>query len=58
MYEIDKTIKLKMDGKVVSTTTMSGLTGSVDVSSLTEGVYFYEVAVENGEVIRNTFVKK
>jgi hypothetical protein len=49
---------ITMDGKVVSTTTMSGLTGSVDVSSLTEGVYFYEVAVENGEVIRNTFVKK
>ncbi|MDB0062943.1 T9SS type A sorting domain-containing protein [Crocinitomicaceae bacterium] len=49
---------ITMDGKVVSTTTMSGLTGSVDVSNLTEGVYFYEVAVDNGDVIRNTFVKK
>ncbi|MDG2465494.1 MAG: T9SS type A sorting domain-containing protein, partial [Crocinitomicaceae bacterium] len=49
---------ITMDGKVVSTTTMSGMTGSVDVSNLTEGVYFYEVATDNGAVIRNTFVKK
>lgn len=49
---------ISMDGKVVSTTTMSGLTGSVDVSNLTEGVYFYEVAADNGAIIRNTFVKK
>lgn len=49
---------ISMDGKVVSTTAMSGLTGSVDVSNLTEGVYFYEVAIADGSVIRNTFVKK
>ncbi len=49
---------ISMDGKVVSTTAMSGLEGSINVSSLTEGVYFYEVATENGAVIRNTFVKK
>ncbi len=49
---------LSMDGKVVSSTTMSGMEGSIDVSSLTEGVYFYEVAGENGATIRNTFVKK
>lgn len=49
---------ISMDGKVVSTTAMSGLTGSVDVSDLTEGVYFYEVAIADGSVIRNTFLKK
>lgn len=49
---------ISMDGKVVSTTAISGLNGSVDVSNLTEGVYFYEVAIADGSVIRNTFVKK
>ena len=49
---------ISMDGKVVATANMSGLEGSIDVSNLTEGVYFYEVAADNGAVIRNTFVKK
>lgn len=49
---------ISMDGKVVSSTAMSGLKGSVDVSNLKEGVYFYEVAIADGSVVRNTFVKQ
>ena len=49
---------LSMDGKVISTTTMNGTTGSVNVADLTEGVYFYEVVSEDGSVVRDTFVKK
>ncbi len=49
---------ISMDGKVVATADMSGLTGSIDVADLTEGVYFYEVTIADGSVIRNTFVKK
>ena len=49
---------ISMDGKVVSTQEMNGATATVNVSDLNAGVYFYEVATANGEVVRNTFVKK
>ncbi len=49
---------LSLDGKVLSTTNMNGTSTSVDVSTLTAGVYFYEIVAEDGNVIRNTFVKK
>ncbi|HIP32161.1 MAG TPA: T9SS type A sorting domain-containing protein, partial [Crocinitomicaceae bacterium] len=49
---------LSLDGKVLSTTNMNGTSTSVDVSTLTSGVYFYEIVAEDGNVIRDTFVKK
>lgn len=47
-----------MDGKVVSTEFTNAKTVSVNVSNLVAGVYFYEIVSENGEVVRNSFVKK
>lgn len=49
---------ISMDGKVVATQDVNGASTTVDVSNLNAGVYFYEVAAANGEVVRNTFVKK
>jgi hypothetical protein len=43
-----------LDGKVVAT----GNGTSVNVASLTEGMYIYEVVATNGAVSKNTFVKK
>ncbi|MGJ8660990.1 MAG: T9SS type A sorting domain-containing protein [Bacteroidota bacterium] len=48
---------ISMDGKVVASGALNGLTGSINVSELVNGVYFYEVSTANGSVIRNTFVK-
>lgn len=48
---------ISMDGKVVATSKINGLTGSVNVAELVNGVYFYEVAAADGSVVRNTFVK-
>lgn len=48
---------IALDGKVLSTTKMNGTVTSVDISTLKSGVYFYEVVAEDGNVIRNTFVK-
>ena len=55
--ESTKVSIISMDGKVVATSKINGLTGSVDVSDLVDGVYFYEVAAADGSVVRNTFVK-
>jgi len=48
---------ITMDGKVVAQSAINGLTGSINVSELVNGVYFYEVTTVQGSVIRNTFVK-
>jgi hypothetical protein len=48
---------ISMDGKVVAESNLNGLTGSINVAELVNGVYFYEVTSSNGAVIRNTFVK-
>lgn len=48
---------ISMDGKVVAESNLNGLTGSINVAELVNGVYFYEVRSSNGAVIRNTFVK-
>ena len=47
-----------MDGKVISTEVINANTAAVNVSNLVSGVYFYEIATENGSLVRNTFVKK
>jgi hypothetical protein len=47
-----------LDGKVYSTTSISGNTTSVNVASLASGIYVYEIVAENGSVTRSTFVKK
>jgi hypothetical protein len=47
-----------MDGKVISTELINANTAAVNVSNLVSGVYFYEIATENGSLVRNTFVKK
>jgi hypothetical protein len=47
-----------MDGRTVLNTTVSGSETTVDVSSLLPGVYYYTIATENGNVVRNSFVKK
>lgn len=43
-----------LDGKVVATST----TSSVNVAELTTGMYIYEVTTSNGNVSRDTFMKK
>jgi hypothetical protein len=47
-----------MDGKVISSDIVNSDNITVDVSDLVGGVYFYEITSDNGEVLRNTFVKK
>lgn len=47
-----------MDGKVISTESVNANTVAVNVSNLVAGVYVYEIVAENGEIVRNTFVKK
>jgi hypothetical protein len=47
-----------MDGKVISNTVINAQVGNIDVSGLNSGMYFYEAISENGEVIRNSFVKE
>jgi len=49
---------LGMDGKVISTESVNTNTLAVNVADLVAGVYVYEIVAENGEVVRNTFVKK
>lgn len=47
-----------LDGKVISTESVNANSYAVNVSQLVAGVYIYEVVAENGDVLRNTFVKK
>jgi hypothetical protein len=47
-----------LDGKVISSEVINANTAQVNVSNLVAGVYIYEIVAENGEVVRNTFVKK
>lgn len=49
---------ISMDGKVVATQEVNGTEATINVSSLNSGVYFYEVATENGNIVRKSFVKK
>lgn len=49
---------ISMDGKVVATQDVNGTEATINVSSLNSGVYFYEVATENGNIVRKSFVKK
>lgn len=47
-----------VDGRIVLNTSASGLETTVDVSGLRPGVYYYTITTENGNVARNSFVKK
>jgi hypothetical protein len=49
---------ITLDGKVISTTQVNNSTVTLNVSSLSTGVYFYEVKTANGSIARNTFLKK
>jgi hypothetical protein len=49
---------ITLDGKVISTTQANNSTVTLNVSSLSTGVYFYEVKTANGSIARNTFLKK
>ena len=49
---------ISMEGKVMTTVDMNGFGTTVNVSDLNTGVYFYELTTADGQVIRNTFVKK
>jgi hypothetical protein len=49
---------VSLDGKIVSSTNLNGTMNSVNVSNLVAGVYFYTITSENGNSIRNSFVKK
>jgi hypothetical protein len=46
------------DGRVVLSAAASGMETTLDVSALRPGVYYYTVATEGGNVVRNSFVKK
>lgn len=47
-----------LDGKVLVTNTVNALTGAVDVADLANGTYIYEFKTAEGNVTRDTFVKK
>lgn len=47
-----------VDGQLVSNELINATTASIDVTGLTEGVYFYEVTTTEGLKSRSTFVKK
>jgi hypothetical protein len=47
-----------MSGRTISTTSVSGVETTVNVADLNAGVYYYTVTTENGNVVRNSFVKK
>jgi len=47
-----------LDGKVLVTNTVNALTGTVDVADLANGTYIYEFKTAEGNVTRDTFVKK
>lgn len=47
-----------VDGRTVIATSVSGTETTVDVSKLVPGVYYYTVATENGNLARNSFIKK
>jgi hypothetical protein len=49
---------LGLDGKVISTEKVNSTTVAVNVANLVSGMYLYEVTSANGEVVRNSFVKK
>lgn len=49
---------ISMDGKVVASEEVNGTTAAINVAGLNSGVYFYEVTAANGNVVRNSFVKK
>jgi hypothetical protein len=52
--EIESVSIVTLDGKVVATSTSS----TVNVADLTSGMYVYEITTANGNVARDTFVKK
>ncbi|MDC3252845.1 T9SS type A sorting domain-containing protein [Crocinitomicaceae bacterium] len=45
-----------LDGKLISSEKVNGMTGTVNISKLTAGTYFYEFSSSKG-TIRNTFIK-
>ncbi len=47
-----------LDGKLISTEYVNASTGTIDVSALAEGTYFYEFTTADGSISRDTFVKK
>lgn len=49
---------LGLDGKVISTEKVNSNEVSVNVANLVSGMYVYEVTSTNGEVVRNSFLKK
>lgn len=49
---------LTLDGKTVSTTSVSSTNVTLNVAELAAGMYIYEVTTLEGEKVRNTFVKK
>ncbi len=52
--EIESVSIVTLDGKVVATSTGS----TVNVAELTSGMYIYEITTANGNVARDTFMKK
>jgi len=54
---VESVLIIGMDGKVISETKMNSHSASIDVSSLNDGIYFYEAISSEGKVVRNSFVK-
>lgn len=53
-----KTVSIiAMDGKVISTQDVVGMSATVEVSTLTSGVYMYEIVGVDGSIVRESFVK-
>lgn len=47
-----------LDGKLISTENVNASNGTIEVSNLNAGTYFYEFTTSEGDITRNTFVKK
>ncbi|MBI1836645.1 MAG: T9SS type A sorting domain-containing protein [Flavobacteriia bacterium] len=49
---------LSADGKVVATQDVNGMTTSVNVANLVNGIYMYQITTAKGVIVTDTFVKK
>jgi hypothetical protein len=56
--EIANVSIFSLDGKLVSSNTVNAATTTVDVTALNAGMYIYKMTSKNGNVVKDTFVKK
>lgn len=47
-----------VDGNLMKTASLNGTFGSVDVSNLNSGMYFYTIATKDGQLLKSKFIKR